>query len=149
MLIEKKIVPEPAKQVKTLNFQTASKISHSSSVTSLGYFLRFSYFLFQIRFAYKYLILLKLDTLSGIHSNKELPYQNFDGSLVFPVETNKISKTNIDSKEPTGSDFHQNANFHGKYQRASLITKWYELWISPFWSKRNKAALNHIERGGK
>jgi hypothetical protein len=44
--------------------------------------------------------------------------RHISGSLVFPVETNKASKTNIDSKELTGSDFNQNANFHRKYQRA-------------------------------
>lgn len=44
-------------------------------------------------------------------------------SSVFPVETHETTKTNIDSKEFTGSDFHQNANFHGKYQRAKILSE--------------------------
>ena len=42
----------------------------------------------------------------------------FLGSLVFPVETDIASKTEIDSKELTDFGFDQNANFHGEYQRA-------------------------------
>ena len=66
--------------------------------------------------------------------NEELRMKNERGSLVFPVEINISSKTGIDSKGFTNSGFSQNANFHGKYQRAmkELSSSWFRV-LGKYW----------------